>query len=295
MFNRTFNLLLILSLFTGVLGAAADSFVGDWKFNPSRSRRPDYPQRLLILSIKIESLGANKYTILTLPEDLAGDVDGSSARAAVRAGLSETIVADGTDQPAEFGNTLSVTVGGPDTWKFVRKSLGRVYNTVNWTLSKDGNTLTNDFTDIAPNGSTTSGNYVYKRTAGGPGFAGTWVSINDTRNIAFGLQVRPYEGDGLSFRTLGETKNVKFDGKDYPNADGRNASASLRRVDERTLEMTEKINGEVVDTQEIKVSPDLKTLTITVHYTQLARSKGTATPPKTAGQSEPSILVFERK
>lgn len=49
-------------------------------------------------------------------------------------------------------------------------------------------------------------------------------------------------------------------------------------MNKHTLEMTDKINGKIVDTQQIKLSSDLKTLTITVHP---------------VGRSEPNILVFE--
>ena len=75
---------------------------------------------------------------------------------------------------------------------------------------------------------------------------------------------------------------MKFDGKDYPNV-GPNVAAgsasSVRRVNQNTLEMTDKTNGKIADTRQIKLSSDLKTLTVTVH---------------TAGRSEPNILVFER-
>jgi hypothetical protein len=50
-------------------------------------------------------------------------------------------------------------------------------------------------------------------------------------------------------------------------------------VNERTLEMTDKINGKIMNTQQIKLSSDLRTLTMTM---------------QTVGRSEPNILVFER-
>jgi hypothetical protein len=258
MFKRTFELLLVACLGTGALWAANDPFVGEWKLNPARSKLTD--------QMKVESVGANKYVF-----DFGGG--------------SETIVVDGTDQPGNFGSTLSVTVEGPDTWKVIRKKDGRMLITATWKLSKDGNTLTDDFTGIEPNGSTFNLNYVYKRTAGSSGFAGTWESTSETVNSVFVLQVRPYEGDGLSFidPSEEETKNVKFDGKDYPNL-GPNvapgSASSVRRVNERTLEMTDKIDGKVMDAQQIELSSDLKTLTMTVH---------------TVGRSEPNILVFERQ
>lgn len=58
------------------------------------------------------------------------------------------------------------------------------------------------------------------------------------------------------------------------------AASSGRRVDERTLEITDKMNGEIMTTRQIKVSADLKTLMMTVHQT---------------GRSKPNIFVFDRE
>jgi hypothetical protein len=82
------------------------------------------------------------------------------------------------------------------------------------------------------------------------------------------LQVRPYEGDGLSFiePSTDVTRNVKFDGKDYPNTGPDvtpGSTSSIRQVNEHALEMTYKINGKVLYTQQIELSSDLKTLTVT--------------------------------
>jgi hypothetical protein len=259
MTKHTFRLLLVASLAAGALWAVNDPFVGEWKLIPSKSKLTD--------QMKVESLAGNKYAF-----DFGGG--------------PETIAADGTDQPAGYGGTtLSVAIAAPDSWKVVRKKAGRVLLTANWKLSKNAQTLTDDFTAIGSNGSPSNVKYVYKRTAGTSGFAGTWESTSETVNFVFVLQVRPYEGDGLSFidPTDEVTKNVKFDGKDYPNV-GANAApgsvSSVRRVNERTLEMTDKLNGKVADTQEIKLSSDRKTLTMTVH---------------TAGRTEPNVLVFERQ
>jgi hypothetical protein len=85
------------------------------------------------------------------------------------------------------------------SWKVVRKKESRILLTATWKLSKDGDTLTDDFTAIQPNGSPFNLKYVYKRMAGTSGFAGTWERTSETVNSFFVLQVRPYEGDGLSF------------------------------------------------------------------------------------------------
>ncbi|MGA8442955.1 MAG: hypothetical protein WB762_15835 [Candidatus Sulfotelmatobacter sp.] len=258
MLNRTFRLLLLVAcLVTGTLWAANDSFVGGWKLNPSRSKLTDV--------MKVESLGANKYIF----NFGAGP---------------ETIVVDGTDQPGHYGTTLSVAIEG-DTWKVIRKRDGRMQVSAIWSLSEDGSTLTDHFTGFNANGSTYNLNYVYKRKARGSGFAGEWVSTSETVNSVVMLQVRPYEGDGLSFiePAADVTRNVKFDGKDYPNL-GPNATpgstSSIRRVNEHVLEMTYKINGKVLYTQKIELSSDLKTLTVTRLI---------------VGESEPNIRVFERQ
>jgi hypothetical protein len=255
MFKRTLQLV-VPCLLTATLWAATDPFVGDWKLNASKSKLVDH--------MKVESLGGNKY---------AFDFGGGPERIAV----------DGTDQQAVQGTMLSVTVEGPESWKVVRKKDGRMLLTAIWKLSQDGNTLTDNYTEFAPEGSPSTVKYLYQRTGAGPGFAGIWESAMPVTS-SFVLQVRPYEGDGLSFiRSPQDMRNLKFDGKDYP-VDGHGAApgstSSARRVDERTLEITDKVNGEVIRTERRELSPDLKTLTRTV---------------RPVGQHDPAIFVFERQ
>jgi hypothetical protein len=257
MFKHALQVTLFLCLVSVTSWAANDSFVGDWKLNPSKSK--------LIDRMKVESLGGNKYEF-----DLGGG--------------PEKVVADGTDQPTIYGTMLSVTVDGPRAWTVVRKKDGKVMLMGKWKLSQDGKTLNDDYTEFGPNGSpTTNVNYLYQRTAPGLGFAGTWESPMPTES-AFVLQVRPYEENGLSFiRSMEDTRNVKLDGKDYPNAGGHVAegsTSSARRVDDRTLEITDKVKGKVTKIEKIALSRDLKTLTRTVHP---------------VGQRDPSVFVFERQ
>ena len=259
-FKRSCRLLLVASFITGSLMAADNPFVGKWKLNGSKSRLPD--------QMKVKKVSANKYSFGFEGDD-----------------YEETIVADGTDQPGVFGTTFSVMVEGPDNWKVVRKTDGKILLMANWRLSQDGNTLDDDFTLIQPNGSNFNVYYVYKRTAGGPGFDGTWESTSEKVNSVFELQIQPYESDGLAFiiPSEGIVKNLNFDGKDYayerPNVKAKFAS-SMRRVDALTLEVTDKVDGKLADTQEVKLSPDHKMLTMTV---------------KSVGRSTPEIRVFDRE
>ena len=71
-------------------------------------------------------------------------------------------------------------------------------------------------------------------------------------------------GDGLSMSTpTGESYTAKLDGKDYPvkGAYFYN-SVSLKQVDDRPIEQTEKRDGKVVEVSKITVSPDGKKMTV---------------------------------
>ena len=232
--------LLLPCVFAAAAFAGTDPFIGHWKLNASKTKFAD--------TMKVESVGANKYTF-----DFGGG--------------PETILVDGTDQPAGSGSTFSVTPENATTWTVVRKAEGRTVITARWKLSADGKTLTDDFTERAADGSTIRMQYVYDKKAPGAGFAGTWASGNGTMKSAYVIEVKPWERDGLSFVNplAGDTKSARLDGRDYPDRTNANATTSMHRVNARTLEMTRKLKGKVTDTREVTLSADLKTLTITVH------------------------------
>ena len=60
--------------------------------------------------------------------------------------------------------------------------------------------------------------------------------------------------------------------KDYPNTgSGRTIVSLAQRRDERTIALTDKVGGKVVDTQEISVSAERNTLTMTMYRTKATR------------------------
>jgi hypothetical protein len=257
MAKRASRLALLGFVLSTTLWAADDGLVGKWKLNPSKSTLTD--------QMKVESAGGNKYVL-----DFGG-------------GSPETIAADGTDQPGNYGTTFAITVAAPDKWKGVRKKDGRVLLTGIWTLSKDGNSLTDDFTSYRPDGSQFHLLYVYKRVGAGQGFVGMWESASEQVNSAYEMEIGTFEGDGLSFVTPGVQKHLHFDGKDYAN-EAPDAppgyTSSGRHADDGSLELTDKINGKVIYTQQIMLSSDRKTLTVTVHR---------------AGGDKPNVQVFDRE
>jgi len=201
-------------------------------------------------------------------------------------GGAETIAVDGTDQAGIGGTLLSVNAEAPDTWIVQRKNGGRLVIKATWKLSGDGSTLTDYFRQFETDGSTTSLDYVYRRNGGGSGFAGDWQSVKETVNSPYFLDVNELQGGGLSISDPVEhrTKTVKPDGSDAPNDAvppnaGQSRSSSFRRVNERTLVVTDKVNGKATVAEEFVLSADGKVLTMTVHAASLAR---------------PYVLVFQR-
>jgi hypothetical protein len=85
--------------------------------------------------------------------------------------------------------------------------------------------------------------------------------------------------DGRKLRT---EVTVKLDGRDYPvQGDAqRDSTRAFRRIDRRTMEVTNKTDGKVTSTIREVISPDGKTRTATATG-RSARS--------------PSVLVFDRQ
>lgn len=256
MLKKILEILAAICLAGSMASAAQSAFIGEWKFDSSRSRTPD--------EMKIQSLGGNKYTF-----DFGGG--------------AETIAADGTDQPGREGTLLSAKQEASDTWIVQRKKDGKLMLRATWKLSADNATLTDYYREFESDGSTLSLDYVYQRTGEGSGFAADWQSIKETRNTPLLMEVKAYEGDGLSFITPSQqrTQNVKFDGKDFPAGNAaRGPATSTRQVDEQNLVITHKYNGKVTGTEEVGLSVDLKTLTITLRF---------------AGREKPDVMVYQRQ
>jgi len=111
-------------------------------------------------------------------------------------------------------------------------------------------------------------------------FLGTWMldtdkstfvpgPVPDDRTMTFELK------DG-AFHHITRTRNLflggtddidytaRFDGKDYPITGTGLDTISLKRIDPNTIERTGKVRGMVTETGTMKVSPDGKTLTISI-------------------------------
>ena len=244
---KKLNCTLALSvLLAGTLCAADDPFCGKWKLNKDKSK-------IAGEQVKIEDLGNDTYKFTF------GD-------------LSDTVKADGTDQPIHFGRTRSITKEGSNSWKIVTKKDGKVVDWVTETLSDDGNTILLKGTNNKPDGTASDYEVKVKRVGSGSGWAGTWESTDVQLSSPDEFEIKPYGAHGLTFYTPAwqDTLSLNFDGQDYPEKGPRVAPGSTssgKRIDEHTLEITSKVKDKVVEHDRWEASQDGKMLTLAIHET----------------------------
>lgn len=241
------------------IALAADPLIGKWKLDQSKSKMSGE-------QMKIESLGGNKYK-LTYGE------------------VSYSLVADGTDQPTPFGRTRSITQEQPNVWRVEDKRDGNSLGRATWTVSPDGKTMNLHITGTFPDGTPFDEHITRTRVAGSSGFVGTWEDRGVKMGAPIEFEVQPFEADGLTllYPAMKDSLSMKFDGKDYEETGpyvSPGSTSSGRRVDDHTIEFTDKVKGKVMDTATLTVSADGKTLTYTV---------------QDKGQSKPVVYVYERE
>jgi GH15 family glucan-1,4-alpha-glucosidase len=193
------------------------------------------------------------------------------------------VKADGQDQPVtgQYFDTISVREVDPKSIAITTKKGGKTVSERTYTVSDDGNTLTVKGTTYPENSDQTvsveyTATRVGKAPAGANGISGSWRVNKEKASENDLITTYKSSGDELSMSApTGESYTAKLDGKDYPvkGAYSYN-SVSLRRVDDRTIEETDKRDGKVVYVSKMTVSPDGKKMT-TVETSKL--TGGTST------------------
>jgi hypothetical protein len=181
------------------------------------------------------------------------------------------VKADGQDQSVtgQSYDTINVREVDPKSIAITTKKNGKLVNEQTRTVSDDGNSLTLKSTTHPQNGdqivtAEVTFTRVGKAPAGANGTSGSWRvnKVNESQN---GLTTTyKSNGDELSMSTpTGQSYTAKLDGKDYPvkGAYFYN-SVSLKRIDDRTIEETDKRDSKVVEVAKMTVSPDGKKMTV---------------------------------
>jgi hypothetical protein len=240
MLSAAFRSIILIGVFASWL-LADDPFIGKWKLDLAKSK-------LTGQVIKIDEIPGNAYRF---KEDEHSDI----------------ILADGLDQPTHFGDTMAIAQNGPGIWLITYRRGQRVLMNTRWEVSPDGQTLIYLATGTRPNGQRFANRMTAKRTGGGSGLAGTWETTGVTLSSPDEIDIKPYDSGGhtVSFPGRKQTVRMKFDGKEYREEGPTVAygtTSSGRRIDERSIETTEKVKGKVIETAKATISEDGRTQTI---------------------------------
>ncbi len=255
------KLLLTLGLLGSATLFAQSPFDGTWMTKLDTAKFPTKPDQF--------SLKDNMYECMTCVPKVA-------------------VKADGTDQKVTghpYYDTIAVRVQNASAVEIIQKKDGKVMYTDIATVSSDGNTLNDKFTDTTGTQPVT-GQFTSTRVkpapAGAHPLSGAWRTAKVDSVSNNGLTVT-YQGtaDGLKMSDPnGNSYDAKFDGKDYPiQGDPGKTMVSLKRIGNDTIEETDKREGKVVGINRMTVSKDGKSIEV-VYTDKLHDTKTTFTMEK---------------
>ena len=181
------------------------------------------------------------------------------------------VQADGQDHPSadKTFDTVSVTLVDAHTLHFVGKKGGNVVLDITITVSADGKTATGKTTFQPANGSApVTFENAYRRdgklAAGVHATSGRWITTKASGSDNGTLTTYKVDGDQIMMTDpTGESYTAKLDGSDAPvNGSMGWDTVSMKRIDDHTIEETDKFDGKVIDTAKMTVSANGKTLTV---------------------------------
>jgi len=186
----------------------------------------------------------------------------------------QNIKADGKPQTvagSPYYDMATVNVVNDRTIEITTEKNGQHRGKHTMTASEDGKSLTSEFSFTTDSGHTGSVTTVSDRVGEPPAsenkVSGTWqqrkLENASTNIVEFTYNVTD-EGMAMS-DPMGDSYLAKFDGQDYPyKGDPGTTSVSLKKIGANSIEETDKRNGKVITVGRMTVSPDGKTMTVTV-------------------------------
>ena len=236
---------LVLLFFLPAMLWAQSGFEGTWRFTPQSGQFGGKPDKF--------SLQNGMYQC----ETCVPKID---------------VQADGKDHPrtgSPYSDAISVRVVDDRTIESVAKKNGKIVGTSKDTVSEDGKTLTTEWSFVSQSGQKGSGKTISTRVAAGPAGAhkasGTWQP-QKLESASDSIMVVTYKvtDGGLSMSDpTGDSYAAKFDGKDYPyKGDPGTTSVSLKKINDHTIEETDKRDGKVISVYRMTVSPDGRTMKV---------------------------------
>jgi hypothetical protein len=167
-----------------------------------------------------------------------------------------------------YYDAVAVMVVSPSEVDIVDSKAGNPVYTIVYTVSADGTILSARLTDRTHAQAAVEA-FTARRVAPGPGgshaVSGSWQpdqlsEANDAlRTIVFVMTPADF-----SMQWNGESYDAKFDGNEYPvSGDTGHTTVTVRKIDDRTVEETDRREGKVTDEIHMSASKDGKTLEVT--------------------------------
>jgi len=181
------------------------------------------------------------------------------------------VKADGSDQSvsgSHYFDSVSIHIVNASMLEITSKKDGKSVYKETDTVSSDGNTLTEKFSDqTSGNPEPVTGEEIFTRVSKGPAgshaVSGSWRAEKINSLSSNGLTIT-YQGtaDGLKMSNpTGQSYDAKFDGKEYPmQGDPGHTMVTLKRIDTNTIEETDRRDGKVVAIFHMKVAKDGKSI-----------------------------------
>jgi len=190
--------------------------------------------------------------------------------------------ADGKDYPiagSPYFSTISIRPVGNNAVEITEKQKDKTVYSETDTVSADGNTLVQEMTDsAAPSGKPVVARETFQRAgpspAGANAISGSWQAENVKVLSENGMTVTYHAtAQGLEATNPGgEGYNAKFDGKEYRvHGVPVRCTVSLRRINARTIEETDRHEGVVHYQIRMAVSRDGKSMKVT----EIDKERGT--------------------
>ena len=235
-------------------------FVGTWKVNASKS-----------------DISGDKLAIKRLANDEM-QLD--------TAGMSYKFKVDGKPYEAFFTAMAAWKQVDKNTWQVENTGGGKLLWTDTLVVSPDGKTLTMKSKGVRPNGQSFEDTQTYARGSG-EGLVGDWQgkSFNVESVAIIKFDANGADGLTLSMPGIDASVQAKFDKQDYPVKGPLIApqyTATLTKVDERTIRYDEKQAGKPSFVRGFQVSGDGKTMTMTI-------------TPASPGSSLLAKIVYDRQ
>jgi hypothetical protein len=179
---------------------------------------------------------------------------------------------DGTDQKvAGFANydTLAVRILDSNSIEFTMKKEGKPTFECTESVSPDGQTMTEAFTNTME-AETVTGRAGFTRVSKGPNgshaLSGEW-RMNTVKNAtrAGALTIIQTTAGGLRFSDGSQSYEAKFDGTDHPaSGNPAQSTAALKRIDDNTIEDTSTQDGKIIGVKRMTLSKDGKSMKVEV-------------------------------